>query len=226
MKFALISATCILVLVSLLPSSFATSQNSTLDNQGNYTNPSLGISFHVPEGWLVQEPKKSQSGAPDIAIVGPYSAGFTPSISFSVENANGTTLDDYMKKINDQLTYAQQSGNIKLLSEKQGTIAGHASKIILIQENFTSGGKNMTLKFKQLNTLVNDQFYTITYASDINTFESGLAVYDKLIETIKFANSGQSLNLDYISIIVIAVLIGIVIMMIKRKKYSPVNNKK
>jgi len=216
----IISASLFLLLISFVPNSLAVSQNSTLDSQGNYANPSLGITFQAPEGWTVQEPKKSQPNAPDIAVIAPYSNGLTSSISFIVEKANGTSLDDYVKNKINQLTSDNQSNNIALLSEQDGTIGGVAAKTSLLQENFTSQNISTVIKFKQAIVLANDEFYTITYASEEKNFDSDLPSYDQLLDSIKFVNSGTSSWLDYLSIGIVAgaLIVGLVI--IKRKRRS------
>jgi len=178
-----------ILFLSLIQSSFASSLNSTLDEQGNYLNPSLGIGFQAPQGWIVQEPKKSQSGAPDIAVVGPYTSEFTPSISFIIEKANSTLLNDYFENEKDQIIKNTQSENISFLSEQDTTINGHDAKIIIIRENFTENGQITIIKFKQAFVLANDNFYRITYANVEKNFDSDLSDYDDLLNSITFSNS-------------------------------------
>ena len=209
-----------ILFLSLIQSSFASSLNSTLDEQGNYLNPSLGIGFQAPQGWIVQEPKKSQSGAPDIAVVGPYTGEFTPSISFIIEKANSTLLNDYFENKKDQIIKNTESENISFLSEQDTTINGHDAKIIIIRENFTENGQNTIIKFKQVFVLANDNFYRITYANVEKNFDSDLSDYDDLLNSITFSNSQNSSLIGYLPIIGgigIAISLGI-ILVIKRKK--------
>ena len=208
------------LIFSLIPNSFASTLNSTLDEQGNYLNPSLGVGFQAPQGWIVQEPKKSQSGAPDIAIVGPYSGEFTPSISFIIEKANGTSLSDYFENKKDQMTKNVLSQDISFLSEQDSTINGYNAKIIILRENFTENGQSTTIKFKQAFVLANDNFYRITYANVEKNFDSDLSSYDTLLNSITFANSENPPMVGFLPIIggiAVAISIGI-ILVIKRKK--------
>jgi hypothetical protein len=183
------------MLSGLLPSSFASSLNTTLDEQGNYLNPSLGIGFQAPEGWIVQEPKKSQLGAPDIAVVAPYSGEFTPSISFIVEKANGISLDNYFENKKSQIIKSAQSQNVSFLSEQNSIIDGHNAKIVIIKEDFTEQGQSVTIKFKQAFVLADDDFYTITYANLEKNFDASLSAYDTLLSSITFSNSQNSLGM-------------------------------
>jgi hypothetical protein len=209
----------------LLPSSFAISLNSTLDEQGNYLNPSLGIGFQAPEGWIVQEPKKSQSGAPDIAVVAPYSSEFTPSISFIVEKTNGTSLDNYFENKKNQIIKETQSQNVSLLSEQDSTIDGYNAKIIIIKENFTEQGQSVPIKFKQAIVLADDNFYTITYANLEKNFDASLSNYDTLLNSITFTNSQNSIGIGLwllIGGIGVAIAIGAILVIRKnRSKDNP-----
>ena len=220
LNLRIISIVFVLILSGLLPSSFASSLNSTLDEQGNYLNPSLGIGFQAPEGWIVQEPKKSQSGAPDIAVVAPYSGEFTPSISFIVEKANGTSLDNYFEDKKNQIIKNAQSQNISFLSEQDSTIGGHDAKIIYIKENFTEQGQSVPIKFKQAFVLADDNFYTITYANLEKNFDASLSNYDTLLNSITFSNSQNPLGIGLwliIGGIGTAIAIG-AILIIKKKR--------
>ncbi|MDE1725874.1 MAG: hypothetical protein KGH89_01245 [Thaumarchaeota archaeon] len=219
MNNTIIPVSLLLILVSFVPISSASMQNSTLDSQGNYANLSLGITFQAPAGWTVQEPKKSQPDAPDIAVIAPYSGGFTPSISFTIEKSNGTTLDDYIKNKNSQLINASQSSNILFLSEQDGTIGGVDAKISLLQENFTSQNSSNAIRFKQATVLTNNEFYTITYANKESNFDSDLSSYDQLLGSIKFMSNDTSFSwTGYLFIgIAGAALIAGAIIAIKRK---------
>ncbi len=221
----IITVSILLILAGSLENSFATLQNSTLDSQGNYANPSLGITFQATPGWNVQEPKKSQPGAPDIAVIAPYSTGFTASISFTVEKSNGTSLDSYVENKKSQLLANNQSTNIIFLSEQESTIGGFAAKISLLDENFTSQDSNNMIKFKQAVVLANDKFYTITYANDEKNFDADVSSYDQLLSSIKFVNGSVAPPIGYISIaIVLSALAGGTIIIIKRKRQSQRNH--
>lgn len=177
--------------------SYASQQNSTLDSQGNYADPVLGLSFQAPPGWTVEEPKKSQPDAPDVAVVAPYSAGFTASVSFTVEETNGTSLADYTKGKEADLAAGNQSGTILLLSKDDGTIGGFPAKTYLIEEKYSPQDANGTVKFKQDIVEANNKFYTLTYANAKNDFEAGLPQYAQLLGTVKFNGGQPAAGFDY-----------------------------
>lgn len=207
------------LLVSFIPNSLATSQNSTLDSEGNYANTSLGITFQAPQGWTVQEPKKYQPNAPDVAVIGPYSNGFSSSISVNVEKANGTSLDDYVKNKISQLTGTNQTNKITLLSQQDGTVDGISAKTLLFSENFTLQNNSNMIKFKQAIALANGNFYTITYANEEKNFDSDLPNYAQMLGSVKFVKNNTFSWLDYVSagIVAGAIIVGMVIFKRKRK---------
>ena len=220
MNLSIASTISVLILVSLIPNSFASSQNSTLDEQGNYLNPSLGIGFQAPEGWIVQEPKKTQPGAPDIAIVGPFSGEFTPSISFIIEKANGTLLNNYFEDKKNMIIKNAQSHNVSFLSEQDSTINGYNAKIVIIKEDFIAQGQSTEIKFKQALVLANDNFYTITYANEEKNFDTSLSNYDSLLNSIVFTNSQNSVGTDLwlpISGIIAVIAIGSILVIRKKR---------
>lgn len=220
----ILSSLALLIIIGFAQNSFASSQNSTLDSQGNYASPSLGISFQAPSGWTVEEPKKSDPSAPDIAIIAPYSAGFTSSVSFIVEKSNGTSLDDYVKNKQAQLVN-NPSNNVTLLSVQHSSMGGLPTIVSLMQENFSSQGSNNVVEFKQTVIQANDKFYTITYASEKSNFNSDLSSYDQLLNSTKFTNDDLSF-FDFLSIgiVVTAVIGGMTIM--KKKSRSEKNHPK
>ena len=77
---------------------------------GNQTfeNQELGISFSVPEGWLLQQPDKNGTpGAPDVAAVGPKIDGVNPVISLTITDEGDKTIDDLITEKNDTFLLKQ-----------------------------------------------------------------------------------------------------------------------
>lgn len=172
-------------------SSYAADQNSTLDSQGNYANSALGIYFQAPAGWTVEEPKKSDASAPDVAVIAPYSSGFTASISITVDQANGTSLADYVKNKEQRLLAGNQSASISFLSEQDSTVGGLPAKTSLLEETFPSHSGNSTIRFEETAVLANDKIYTLTYANDKGNFASDLPNYEQVLSSVKFGNAGS-----------------------------------
>ena len=168
-----------MVAAGSLQSSYAANQNSTLDSQGNYANPALGIYFHAPAGWTVEEPKKTDPAAPDVAVIAPYSSGFTASISITVDPANGSSLAEYVKNKEQVLLAGNQSANLSFLTREDSTLGGLAARTSILEEQFPSR-ENDTIRFNQTAVLADGRIYTITYANDKKDFDSDLPDYNQM----------------------------------------------
>ena len=71
-------------------------QSPTPTETGPYTYEKLGITFDAPEGWLIQEPEKTNPSIPDLVMVGPQINGYNPAISIT---ADQETVEALMKKL-------------------------------------------------------------------------------------------------------------------------------
>ena len=58
----------------------------------------FGIKFNAPEGWLIQQPPKSNPGSPDIVAVGASTGGLPPSISITIKDHTGKTFDEIIEE--------------------------------------------------------------------------------------------------------------------------------
>ncbi|HYL66365.1 MAG TPA: PsbP-related protein [Nitrosopumilaceae archaeon] len=221
MRFNLLAPSiCFLLFVSLIPQILASS-NST-EETGNYTNQLLGFSFHPPDNWTVQELKKTQPNAPDVAIVGTKVDGFAPAISVSVENSNGTLLEEYVKDQKARLQPAVDAGRLIFLSDETKKINGYDGYISESKGEFLSQNQGFIIKFKEAIISTNDKFYTITYANQEKHFDDDLQNFDDVLNSFQIvsneSNQPQS-NLKYEISIGIAICVGVAVgILVKRKK--------
>jgi hypothetical protein len=213
---------CFLLFASLTPQIFASS-NST-EETGNYNNQLLGFTFHPPDNWTVQELKKTQPNAPDVAIVGTKVDGFAPAISVSVENSNGTSLEEYVKDQKARLQPAVDAGRLIFLSDETKKINGYDTEISESKGEFLSQNQGFIIKFKEAIISTNDKFYTITYANQEKHFDDDLQNFDDVLNSFQIISNKtneSSINLIFEIGIGIAISIGIgatVGILIKRKK--------
>ena len=56
----------------------------------------LNMKLHltVPEGWLLQQPEKTEVNSPDVVAVGPKTGVMNPVISLTIQETNQRTFDD------------------------------------------------------------------------------------------------------------------------------------
>jgi len=217
---------CFLLFVSIIPEIFASS-NST-EETGNYANQQLGFSFHPPDNWTVQELKKTQPNAPDIVVVGTKMEGFAPSISVSVENSNGTSLEDYIKNVKARLQPAVDAGRLIFLSDETKKINGFDSEISESKGEFLSQNQGFIVKFREVTISTNDKFYIITYANQEKNFNDDLQSFDDVLNSFQISSnkSNQSQTNFTLEIgLAIAIGAGVAVgILIKRKNYLKKSN--
>ena len=213
---------CFLLFVSLVPQIFASS-NST-EETGNYANQQLGFSFHPPDNWTVQELKKTQPNAPDVVVVGTKIDGFAPAISVSVENSNGTSLDDYVKNVKARLQPAVDAGRLIFLSDETKKINGYDADISESKGEFISENQGFIIKFKEAIISANDKFYSITYANQEKHFDDDLQRFDDVLNSFQIVSNESNqpqtnLTLEISIGIAIAIGAGVAVgIIVKRKK--------
>ena len=178
---------CFLFFISLVPQIFASS-NST-EETGDYVNQQLGFSFHPPDNWTVQELKKTQPNAPDVVVVGTKIEGFAPSISISIENSNGTSLEDYVKDVKIRLQPAVDAGRLIFLSDETKKINGYDSEILESKGEFLSQNQGFIIKFREAIISTNDKFYIITYANQEKNFNDDLQRFEDVMNSFQMSSS-------------------------------------
>ena len=91
-------------------------QSTVITPTGNqkYQSPEHEISFSVPEGWLLQEPNKTDENSPDIVAVGPKTGSMNPIISLTIQNSDGKTFDEIISERNQRLQGILDSGNLEI----------------------------------------------------------------------------------------------------------------
>ena len=221
MRYYILASTVCLLFTIMIPATFAT--NST-EETGNYNNQLLGFSLSPPNGWTVQELKKTQSNAPDLAIVAPKVEGFAPVISVSVENSNGTSLDEHVKDEKARLQPAVDAGRLTFLSNETKKINGYDAQISESKGEFLSQNQGFIIKFKEAIISANDKFYAITYANQEKHFDDELQNFDGVLSSFQIlSNKSNEPSTNFIleSCIGIAIAIGIVTIIIIKRKKSP-----
>ena len=197
----------------------------TLDETGNYLNTLFGFSFHVPQGWLVQEPEKTQPEAPDVVVVGPNNGEFSPVISFLVENTNGTSLENHIKETRKHLQPVIDAGRLKILSEEDKNINGYNAHVTDAKGSFISRDKIFLIKYNEIVIESNNKFYTLTYTNEEKNFDSGLSTFNAVLDS--FSIGAKQQNGSEVSKYMPGISIGIgvaviaAVVAIRRKKKLP-----
>ena len=130
----------------------------------------LGISFSVPEGWLLQQPDKNATpGAPDIAAVGPKMDGVNPVISLTITDEGDKTIDDLITEKNDILDEAVYLNKLEILSQEKINSNVYQTEAI---GNFELNDMALKIKFLEVMILSEQKSYTFAYSNTVDNFDN------------------------------------------------------
>lgn len=206
--------------------------HSILDSEGNYSNTLFGFSFHVPEGWTVQEPEKTQPETPDVVAVGPKIDDFTPLVSFLIENSNGTSLEKHVTDTRKNLQPIIDAKRLEIFSEENKNINGYAGYITEARGGFVSNDKIFIIKYREIVIKNDDKFYTLTYTNQEKNFDASLSQFNDVLGSFKITSEpkGELTVTSFPLEIGIGIAIGIgavaAILVAKRKRKQPNPNPK
>jgi len=162
-------------------------ESSTQTFDEKYSSDKFGFSMTFPTGWQVQEPQKTNPNTPDVAAIGPKTSGFNPTITVSVRESNGTSLEKLIEDTKLSLKPAIDSGQLSILSEGTTKINGKNAYQFISTGNFTTNSGNIIVKFKEVIIEIPNQFFGITYANLEQNFDNDLKSFDDSLSTFKLS---------------------------------------
>ncbi|MGI0055826.1 MAG: peptidylprolyl isomerase [Nitrosarchaeum sp.] len=161
-----------------------------------YENKALDILFNTPEGWLLQQPNKTNENSPDVVAVGPKIGLINPVISLTISNATGKTLDNLIQEKDEFLKKAVESGNLEIISQEKSTINEKQAYITNAKGFFQNNGTSYNVQFREIIISTPEKFYTFAYSNGVDNFNDQISRFEdsvnsfKIIsETIKETNS-------------------------------------
>jgi peptidyl-prolyl cis-trans isomerase B (cyclophilin B) len=133
---------------------------------------------------------------PDVVVVGARVAGFTPAISISVKDTNGTSLKDYSIELKKTIQPAIDSGILTLLNEEMTTVNGKDAfaRDAIGRFNMTSG--TIEVKFKEVVIKSSDKFYILTYTNSKNNFDMTLPKFNNVVNSFKTSSVGEIIDVN------------------------------
>ncbi|MEX0657184.1 MAG: peptidylprolyl isomerase [Nitrosopumilaceae archaeon] len=160
-----------------------------------YSNKKLGFSFLAPEGWVLQQPQKTQATVPDVAAIGPKVNGIPPAIYISVNEKNGKSFEEYITEVKDSLQKSIESGELVILNENKTMVNGKSAYKINVVQAFTNeAGNIVNMKLKSIIISGPDKFYTIGYANNEENFDSKLYLFDESVNSFTILSNETSLQ--------------------------------
>jgi len=148
----------------------------------------------VPEGWLLQEPDKTQQNSPDVVAVGPKIGAMNPVISFTIQQTNQRTLDDIISENSERLKEFTESGNLEIILQEKTIVNGNPTYVTDAKGIFSSNGEEFNVKFKEVMIYDTEKFYTFSYSNGIDDFDSQLSRFEETIDSFKILSKDTSTN--------------------------------
>lgn len=160
-----------------------------------YSNKKLGFSFLAPEGWVLQQPQKTQPTIPDVAAVGPKVNGIPPAIYVSVNEKNGKSFDEYINEVKNSLQKSIESGELVILNENKIVVNGNNAYELNVKQSFANDAGNLVnMKLKSIIVLGPNKFYTIGYANSEENFDSKLDLFIESVNSFTILQNETSLQ--------------------------------
>ena len=154
-----------------------------------FENQELGISFSVPEGWLLQQPDKNATpGAPNVAAVGPKIDGVNPVISLTITDEGDKTIDDLITEKNDVLAEAVYLNKLEILSQEKIKSNVYQTEAI---GNFELDDMPLRIKFLEVMILSEQKSYTFAYSNIVDNFDNEFFKFKESLDSFKIAKQGD-----------------------------------
>ncbi|MCE9617221.1 MAG: peptidylprolyl isomerase [Nitrosarchaeum sp.] len=153
-----------------------------------YENKALDIVFNAPEGWLLQQPEKTDENSPDVVAVGPKVGPINPVISLTITNAKGKSLDDLIQEKTEFLKNALASGNLEIISQEKSTINGKQAYVTNARGFFQSKGESYNVQFKEVIISTTEKFYTFAYSNGVDNFNDQISRFEESVNSFKITS--------------------------------------
>ena len=169
-------------------------QSTITPSSGNqkFESTELGISLSFPEGWLLQQPEKTESISPDVVAVGPKTGTMNPNISLTIQNTEQKTLDDIISEKTETLKEVIKSGNLKIILQEKTTINGNQAYVTEAEGIFFSDAEDFNVKFKEIIIYDTEVFYTLVYANGLNDFDLQLPRFEETLDSFEILSQDTS----------------------------------
>ena len=151
------------------------------------------IVFSAPEGWLLQQPEKTQENAPDVVAVGPKVGVINPNITLTIQQTNQKTFAELISEKTDRLKELEELGSLFIVSKELTTINGNKAYVIIAEGYFSHNDEIFDIKFKEIMIYGTEKFYTLAYGNDITDFDSQLPRFEETVDLFKILSKDSSM---------------------------------
>ena len=151
------------------------------------------IVFSAPEGWLLQQPEKTQENTPDVVAVGPKVGVINPNITLTIQQTNQKTFAELISEKTDRLKESEELGSLFIVSKELTTINGNKAYVIIAEGYFSSNDEIFDIKFKEIMIYGTEKFYTLAYSNDITDFDSQLPRFEETVDLFEILSKDSSM---------------------------------
>ena len=159
-----------------------------------FESSEYGIALSFPEGWLLQQPDKTQSNSPDVIAVGPKIGTINPVISLTIQDTNQKTMTELILEKIETLRAPVDAGNLKVISQDETTINGNDAFVIEAIGLFSSNNEDIDVQFKEIMIYDSEKFYTFAYSNDISNFNSQLPRFNETIDSFEISTKESTIE--------------------------------
>ena len=152
------------------------------------------IVFSAPEGWLLQQPEKTQENAPDVVAVGPKVGVINPNITLTIQQTNQKTFAELISEKTDGLKELEELGSLFIVSKELTTINGNKAYVIIAEGYFSSNDEIFDIKFKEIMIYGTEKYYTLAYSNDISDFDSQLPRFEETVDLFEILSKDSAMD--------------------------------
>jgi len=163
---------------------------------GPYVNEELGISFITPQGWLIQEPEKTNPGIPDVVAVGPTNKSTNPAISITIADVNNRSVEEYLATKSAALQSSIETGQLTIITEESTTINGKEAYVLEVLGKFPTENGTLNIKFLEILIPTSEKFYTLTYINDENNYGNQLENFDTAVNSFVILSEADEVSTE------------------------------
>ena len=164
---------------------------SIISTESGYTtfeNQQLDVKFSAPVGWLLQQPEKTSEDSPDVVAVGPKVDGINPSISLTVKDVKGKTIDDLIEEKNNILEELIYLDKLEILSQQKIKSNVYQTEAI---GSFKVDDTLLKIKFIEAMILTNDKLYTFAYSNTVDNFNDEISKFNKSLDSFELPSQNS-----------------------------------
>jgi len=163
---------------------------------GPYTNEELGISFIAPQGWLLQEPEKTNPIVPDVVAVGPSSGTINPAISITIIDVDNRSIEQYLAERRAALQPSIEAGQLTIISEETTTVNGKEAYLLEVSGKVPTENDNTNVKFLEILIPTSEKFYSLTYINDENNYENELENFNAALNSFVILSEADEVSTE------------------------------